>query len=188
MVKPHILAATLFLPLAFAHQQQQQPLHPQNNKMAQMADQPSGSPLLGDILPLDKQISIFSGFTRSVATISDLLMNREKNTTVLAPSNVAVSRLPRKPWEDPDDKEYIGVEGEDRASRNLRRFVEAHCVGVSPWDEKARVQTVEGTEVWWEWRDGGRWVMPGDIKVAQVKEGCENGQVWVLDGVVNYDV
>jgi uncharacterized surface protein with fasciclin (FAS1) repeats len=185
-MKPIHLTLLSLIPLvlAYTQPQQQQPL------MASMADKPPGSPLLGDILPLDKQISIFSGFTRSVESISELLMNRESNTTVLAPSNVAISRLPRKPWEDPrGDAEgvdaYAGIAGEDRANRNLRRFVEAHCVGLSPWEEGTRVKTVEGTEVWWENRDGGKRVMPGDIKVLQVKEGCENGQVWVLDGVVS---
>jgi hypothetical protein len=193
MKAPLLLTTLILLPCAFASQQQQQPLK-HDSMAASMADKPAGSPLLGDILPLDKQISIFSGFTRSVQSISELLMTRESNTTVLAPSNAAVSRLPRKPWEDPSDDSasggviselYQGIQGEDRASRNLRRFVEAHCVGVSPWEEGTRIKTVEGTEVWWEIRDGRKRVMPGDILVLQVKEGCENGQVWVLDGVVS---
>jgi len=159
-------------------------------------NKPSGTPLLGDIIPLDKQISIFSGFTRSIESISELLSNRSENTTVLAPSNTAVSRLPRKPWEDPNDEGaggnifseiYKGLQGEDRATRNLRRFVEAHCVGASPWEEGVKVKTVEGVEVWWEEKDGRKKIMPEGIDVLQVKDEVANGQLWIIDGVVNYD-
>lgn len=196
-----LLLGTITTALALDPQQQQQPLT--NHHRAAMTSlsetKPSGTPLLGDIIPLDRQISIFSGFTRSIESISTLLSNRAENTTVLAPSNIAVSRLPRKPWEDPNDEQvaasvggivadlYRGILGEDRASRNLRRFVEAHLVGISPWEEGSKVKTVEGVEVWWERRDGAMWVMPGDVKVLQVKTEVANGQLWIIDGVVNYD-
>lgn len=68
--------------------------------------------------------------------------------------------LPRKPWEDPKDyKEggegvYNEEGGEERAQRNLRRFVEEHVVGVSPWKEGKKVETLGGGSVWWEYKDG----------------------------------
>jgi len=174
--------------------QQQQILAAAPSNMASMSDKPSGPPLLGDILPLDKQISIFSGFTRSIESISELLQDRDRNTTVLAPSNVAISRLPRKPWEEPDEDGragadiFAGIQGEDRATRNLRRFVEAHCVGVAPWPERAKVKSLEGVEIWWEPApDGRRRIMPDDIEVLQVKDDVANGQLWVLGDVLNYD-
>lgn len=87
---------------------------------------------------------------------------------MLAPSNVAISKLPRKPWEDPDDEGaggnvlseiYKGLVGEDRATRNLRTFVEAHCIGVSPWLKGEKTKTLQGKEVWWDEDDDGvRWV------------------------------
>jgi len=178
--------------------QQQLILAAAPSNMASLSDKPSGPPLLGDILPLDKQISIFSGFTRSIESISEQLQDRDRNTTVLAPSNVAISRLPRKPWEEPDDGGdgdgrastdiFAGIQGEDRATRNLRRFVEAHCVGVAPWPERAKVRSLEGVEIWWEAAPNGRRrIMPDDIEVLQVKDDVANGQLWVLDDVLNYD-
>jgi hypothetical protein len=165
--------------------------------MAQMADKPSGSPLLADILPLTKSISIFSGFTRSVESISTLLSSRGQNATVLAPSNSAITKLPRKPWEDPSDQGaggnvfsdvYAGIKGEDRASRNLRRFVEAHVVGVSPWERRQKVKTIEGVEIWWEEDAQGRKVVyPDGLVVQEVGGEAANGALWVVDGVVNYD-
>lgn len=138
--------------------------YPPSSDMSHATDQPTGTPLLADVLPLDKSISIFSGFTRSVESISTRVADREANTTVLAPSNVAISRLPRKPWEDPTDEGasskilselYRGLAGEDRASKNLRTFVEAHCVGVSPWAKGEKTKTLEGKEVWWDEDDEG---------------------------------
>lgn len=124
--------------------------------------------LLSDVLPIEKQISIFSGFTRAVESVSRRLEDGAKNTTVLAPSNTAITNLPRKPWESRDDEEeaggaaqimdklYSGLGGEDRAARNLRRFVEAHLVAQSPWERgKAnKIATLEGKKVWWDYEDG----------------------------------
>ena len=197
-MKPTYIVLTLTCLLAPSVSLQLQHPLPQHdhNTMASMADKPSGPPLLADILPLDKAISIFSGFTRSISSISDLLSDRAQNTTVIAPSNVAISRLPRKPWEDPDDggaggnvfsDVYKGILGEDRATRNLRRFVEAHCVGVSPWEKGQKVKTVEGTEIWWEEKDGKKWIMPQEIEISQMKDQVANGELWIIDGVVNYD-
>jgi len=49
---------------------------------------------------------------------------------------------------------YKGLGGEDRAGRNLRRFVEAHCLAESPWEEGAKVETLAGRTVWWAWEGG----------------------------------
>ena len=91
------------------------------------------------------------------------MASTSQNLTVLAPQDDAVKRLPRKPWEDPADYDKFGVEeayagqvGVDRAQKNLRRFVEAHVVPVSPWKEGDKVKRFsgEGGEIWWESKDG----------------------------------
>jgi len=53
-------------------------------------------------------------------------------------------------------KAYAGTSGEDRATRNLRRFAEAHIVPVSPWKEGEKVETMGGGQVWWENKDGNK--------------------------------
>ncbi|KAL0631710.1 hypothetical protein Q9L58_009424 [Maublancomyces gigas] len=170
--------------------------YPPSSDMSHATDQPTGTPLLADVLPLDKSISIFSGFTRSVESISTRVADREANTTVLAPSNVAISRLPRKPWEDPADEGaggnvfseiYRGLAGEDRASKNLRTFVEAHCVGVSPWVKGQKTKTLEGKVVWWDEDDEGvRTIYPDNIQIEERRNEASNGEVWFLKGVINY--
>ncbi|KAI9698494.1 MAG: hypothetical protein M1836_004075 [Candelina mexicana] len=152
----------------------------------------SGDVIISDVIGNDRKINIFAGFTRDIEAISKRLEDGTQNTTVLAPLNTEVMKLPRKPWEDPKDynelgaNAYDGRDGEDRAHRNLRRFVEAHIVPASPWKEGERAKTIGGNEVWYENRDGKKFVQPGDIEVASVANEVSNGQVWLLKGVVNY--
>ncbi len=78
--------------------------------------------------------------------------------------NSAITSLPRKPWEDPVDYDelgeqaYEGEKGEERAHRNMRRFVQAHVVPVSPWKEGEKVKTLDGGAIWWESKDGVKMV------------------------------
>jgi hypothetical protein len=123
-----------------------------------------GGLTISDVLPASRRINIFSGFTRDIGTVSNRLEDGNQNSTILAPDNTVMMKLPRKPWEDPKDYEqlganaYAGGEGEDRAHRNLRRFVEAHVVPSSPWKEGEKVETLAGGTVWWEQRDGKKFV------------------------------
>ena len=68
----------------------------------------------------------------------------------------------------------------------MRRFVEAHIVPVSPWGEGVKVENLEGGKVWWERKEGKVVVMPGEIGVERVSRRVGNGEVWVLEKVVNY--
>ena len=120
--------------------------------------------IISDVIGRDRVINIFAGFTRDIDNISKRLDDNNENTTVLAPLNSEIQKLPRKPWEDPKDYEelganaYGGSDGENRANGNLRRFVEAHIVPVSPWSEGEKVDTVGGGKVWWESKDGKKTV------------------------------
>lgn len=116
--------------------------------------------IISDVISRDRVINIFAGFTRDIDNISKRLDDQGTNTTVLAPLNSEIQKLPRKPWEDPKDYQelgtnaYGGSDGESRAHSNLRRFVEAHIVPVSPWNEGEKVKTVGGGTLWWESKDG----------------------------------
>ena len=119
---------------------------------------------ISDVIGKERVINIFAGFTRDVDSISKRLNDNTENTTVLAPLNSELQKLERKPWEDPEDYQalgenaYTGASGEDRATRNLRRFVEAHIVPVSPWSEGEKIRSVGGGELWWENKDGKKMV------------------------------
>jgi len=147
---------------------------------------------ISDILGSQRVINIFAGFTRDILQISTRLESSTQNTTVLAPTNSAIQALPRKPWEDPRDYDalgaqaYDGKDGEDRAHKNLRRFVESHIVPKSPWEEGDKVETLSGAKVWWEMKDGKKLVMPGSVEVDGTAKKVGNGEVWVLKEVLNY--
>ncbi|KAI4730795.1 hypothetical protein E4T49_01157 [Aureobasidium sp. EXF-10728] len=128
---------------------------------------------ISDVLSRERNINIFAGFTRDIESVSRRLEAGSHNTTLLAPLNAAITKLPRKPWEDPQDyaalgqNAYDGQSGEDRAHKNLRRFVEAHVVPESPWAEGHKIQ-------------------PGGIEVSSIPNKVANGEVWVLEGARNY--
>ncbi|KAI5242057.1 hypothetical protein E4T43_05025 [Aureobasidium subglaciale] len=153
----------------------------------------SGSDVtISDVLGRERSINIFAGFTRDIESVFKRLEAGSHNTTLLAPLNSAITRLPRKPWEDPQEyaalgqNAYDGQDGEDRAHRNLRRFVEAHVVPESPWVEGQKVQTLGGDTVWWEEKDGKKVIQPGGIEVSSVPNKVVNGEVWILESARNY--
>lgn len=153
---------------------------------------PNGDVILSDVIGNEKSINIFAGFTRDITSVSNRLDTTALNTTVLAPVNSAVSSLPRKPWEDPEDYNrlgaaaYEGQEGSNRASQNLKRFAQAHVIPTSPWKEGEKVKNMGGTELWWENQNGKAVIKPGEIEVERVVNKVANGEVWMLKGVLNY--
>ncbi|KAK4241564.1 hypothetical protein C8A03DRAFT_30288 [Achaetomium macrosporum] len=154
---------------------------------------PSGSEggvMLSDVMGRDRSINLFAGFLRDIETAFRRLEDSSQNTTVLAPLNSAVEKLPRKPWEDPQDygalgpNAYEGGEGRERAQQNLRKFVEAHMVPLSPWAEGEKVRPIGGDrELWWEERDGAKLIQPDAIEVVGIAGEVANGQVWIIKGV-----
>lgn len=138
---------------------------------------------LADILGTHRSLTTFSSLTRLHASTSNLLSNLSVNTTVLAPLNSAIEDLPRKPWEEPGAgvNAYEGEDGRQKAEDNLKRFVEAHLVQGSPWDGKLRTvsggEQGKGREVWWEEREGKRYVMPDGVEVESVASRVANGEV-----------
>ncbi|EED13401.1 conserved hypothetical protein [Talaromyces stipitatus ATCC 10500] len=149
--------------------------------------------IVSDLLVKTPKINVFASLTRDFQPIASRLNDKSQNTTVLAPLNSAINSLPRKPWEDPADydrfgeaKAYNGEEGQDRAKRNLQRFVEAHLVPVSPWREGEEVETVGGAKVKWVKEGETVFIEPGHVEVESLASEVSNGNVWVLKGVVNY--
>ena len=116
--------------------------------------------IISDVIGKTQNIAIFSGLTRDIDEVAGRLDNAAQNATVLAPENSVMRNLKRKPWEDPEDYDsfgasaYDGSAGEDRARRNLERFVQRHIVPESPWEEGKKIKTLAGNEVWWESKDG----------------------------------
>ena len=164
--------------------------------------------IISDVISRERSINIFAGFTRDVDPVATRLDSLSQNSTILAPLNSAIQKMDRKPWEDPKEYDAFGTQaysmgdGEERAHRNLGRFVQAHIVPASPWREGEKVETLAGTKVWWESKDGGKvvsclalhrnlwtltqWqIQPGNVEVSSVASKVANGQIWLLEGVLN---
>lgn len=147
---------------------------------------------ISDILPQTRSINIFASLTRDISTVSGRLESTkaEDNTTLLAPLNSAMQALPRKPWEDRpgDDTGIDAARNEDKAARNLQRFVEEHVVPTSPWKKgkESKIRTLGGQELWWEEMDGKKVIMPGNLVVEGIVGRVGNGEIWAVKGVVNY--
>ncbi|KAJ6257827.1 hypothetical protein Dda_7616 [Drechslerella dactyloides] len=204
-----LLAFSLTLPLAtallpvigFGPRNEQDPfdspeLRMQNPESSKPNNLPSSQaagdvPIVSDSLSVQREVSIFAETVRGVHVVEERLDDKNLNTTVLAPLNSAMARLPRKPWEDPDPENnvqgaFAGLDGEKRAASNLERFAKAHMIPVSPFNENEKVQTLEGTTVWWSTVDGVPKIFPGGIPVKEIKRSVPNGQVWTIAGVINY--
>ncbi|KAF8469669.1 FAS1 domain-containing protein [Kalaharituber pfeilii] len=159
-----------------------------------------GALTLSDVISIHREIGVFIDTLLSVDEAGSRLEDGAQNTTVLAPTNTVMRHLSRKPWQDPRDAEeadtqgvsqddlYAGDAGEDRASQNLRRFVQAHLVEVSPWQKgkENMAKTLGGKSVWWDEEGGVRKIYPDGIEVEEVKDERSNGQIWVIKGVMNY--
>jgi hypothetical protein len=152
-----------------------------------------GDVMLSDVMGRDRSINLFAGFVRDIESASNRLDDHSRNTTVLAPLNSAIEKLPRKPWEDPRDygalgpNAYEGEDGQDRAHRNLRHFVEAHMVPVSPWPEGKNAKAIgDDQTIWWEEKNGVKLIQPAGIEVINIVSTVSNGQVWIIKDVRNY--
>lgn len=148
---------------------------------------------ISDILPQTRKINIFASLTRDIATVTKRLESTKPadNTTLLAPLNSAMQALPRKPWEDrPGDEDSVSAQyNEDKAAKNLERFVVEHVVPISPWEkgQENKIKTLGGQELWWEENDDGeRVIRPGNLVVDGVVGRVGNGEIWAVKGVVNY--
>lgn len=154
---------------------------------------------ISDILPQTRKINIFASLTRDVSAVTSRLesIRAQDNTTLLAPLNSAMQALPRKPWEDRPGDEDVGVgaeRDEDKAARNLARFVKEHVVPTSPWKagRENKIKTLGGQELWWEEEEeeeGGetrKVIKPGNLLVDSVVGRVGNGEIWAVRGVVNY--
>jgi hypothetical protein len=124
------------------------------------AGEMSSGVIISDVIGKTQSIAIFSGLIRDIDDVAGRLNNAAQNATVLAPENSVMRNLKRKPWEDPEDYDtfganaYDGSAGEDRARKNLERFVQRHVVPESPWKEGKKIKTLAGNEIWWENKDG----------------------------------
>ncbi|KAM5442981.1 hypothetical protein MferCBS31731_001855 [Microsporum ferrugineum] len=152
-----------------------------------------GGVRVSDILGKTREINVFASMTRDDENVSNRLENDSKDTIVLAPNNVAIQGLSHKPWENPSEyatfgvqEAYEGESGKKRANQNLEKFVAAHLIPQGSWEAGKEVQTLGGGKIFWEEKDGKKYIHPGNIEVDDIVSQVSNGEVWVINGVINY--
>lgn len=150
----------------------------------------AGGPTIADVIPIDRSLTIYSDLVRTSADIQGAFGDAKKRFVVLAPQNSAIVALGRKPWDDrPDDtdsRRFQGQGGEDRAQENIMRFVQAHILTAERFDEGDRATNLLGEKLYWKRdADGKKRIYPGGIAVVSERNTAVNGDIWVLDGVIN---
>ncbi|KAL3478985.1 hypothetical protein BJX99DRAFT_223359 [Aspergillus californicus] len=150
--------------------------------------QSASDPIISDVLPKARGINVFASLTRQFESVEGRLNDPSQNVTVLAPRNSAIQELPHKPWENPADYEkfgdmqaYEGDEGQNRARRNLERFVSAHIILESPWKEGVETETLGGDRLRWR-KDGDKIYVSSCIACAPAfrkrLSGCQMYADW----------
>ena len=74
-------------------------------------------------------------------------------------------------------------EEEDKARKNLEKFVADHLVTKYPIQEGEQLPTLSGGFVSYIVKGGIKYINPGNIQVLGEREAA-NGAIWVLDGVI----
>lgn len=141
-----------------------------------------GPPLLRTSLAVDRELSIFAGYVRNFASLEKWFDSKTTYTVVLAPTDRAVTSLPRKPWQFP--RPITSTTPEDQqdsiARDNIQSFVEHHLhMGPLPTDsaqymlemQSGDVVNVNGDDVSIEDRH---------VHVSR-RVKVSNGEIWVLD-------
>jgi len=175
---------------ALASDQNQTPLFQAPASSSKNQDQEL---LLSDVLTLDPQIKIFTTMLHDTEIVDDLLGKKGFQGLILAPSNDIMNALPKKPWEgnqiisESADDQEVNITAE-QADKNTETFIKNHIVPQWPWSEGQKIATLSTTnkQIWWEEdeKEQCRRIMPFGIKVVEVAQLADNGEIWVIDGVL----
>ncbi|EFW13785.1 hypothetical protein CPSG_09652 [Coccidioides posadasii str. Silveira] len=166
----------------------------QGPSQSRFPDLAHDSLLISDILSKTREVNIFASLTREFEYLSNQLENKSKNAIVLAPTNIAIENLSHKPWESTrhyvnfgEREAYVGKNGEERAADNLKTFVEAHIIPSKTWSEEKEASTLAGQKLIWRKDETGKsYIYPGHIGIKRIAGQVSNGEVWVLDGVIEH--
>ncbi|SCU98382.1 LAFA_0G17524g1_1 [Lachancea sp. 'fantastica'] len=119
----------------------------EHNEHKDLKSQETWSPVcLDSKLPSYSDISIFSRYLRDDIVLSSMISDPSSYLVVLAPSNDAIERLSKKPWQFPIDVEALEAQTSDeetieRAVRdNIRSFVENHIATIVSNDKAQRIK------------------------------------------------
>lgn len=76
------------------------------------------------ILPQMRLISVFTGYIRDNADVAKLTEQQDQSLLLVAPTDDAVSKMSKKPWEFP--REVSGPDADAIAAANVELFLQSH--------------------------------------------------------------
>ncbi|WVR04532.1 hypothetical protein IAU60_001538 [Kwoniella sp. DSM 27419] len=139
---------------------------------------------LADALTAERGASLWWNYARDSPTITARLVSRERDTTIMVPTDKAILLLGRKPHQHPG----LSFRGSFSSSKtNTERFLQAHMFEgqieagkVTTLLDGFSVQLVKDKGAKAGWR-----IQPGDIEVLGAKETA-NGRIIYLNKVIPY--
>ncbi|ODV89972.1 hypothetical protein CANCADRAFT_1702 [Tortispora caseinolytica NRRL Y-17796] len=155
---------------------------------------PHGGPMFLDTaLTVEQSVSTFFSEIREVKGMNELLSSKDAYTVILAPTNEAMMKLPKKPWAFPRSTEHIpSIIADVLISRNIKDFVYRHTIAERIADAPfENAKCTDGATVslllhsghaYIECRKDDRTFSSKLIKVIQV----DNGAIWVIDTCLSY--
>lgn len=64
--------------------------------------------------------------------------------------------------------------------------MEAHIIPASPWREGEEMETLGGEKLKWIKKGDKIYIQPGNVEVDNIAETVINGELWILNSVLNY--
>ncbi|OCF38487.1 hypothetical protein I317_07746 [Kwoniella heveanensis CBS 569] len=145
----------------------------------------SGGPTLADALTAERGASLWWNYARDSPSVTGRLVSRDKETTILVPTDKAIMALGRKPHQHPG----LSYKGAFTSSKtNTERFLAAHMIEGGKLSEDKLSTLLDGFDVEMnkdKTAKGGWKVQPGDIEVMGIKE-TSNGRIVYLNKVLPY--
>ncbi|WVF69888.1 hypothetical protein IAT40_004671 [Kwoniella sp. CBS 6097] len=144
-----------------------------------------GGPTLADALTAERGASLWWNYARDSPSVTARLVSRDKETTILVPTDKAIMALGRKPHQHPG-LSYKGAFSSSQS--NTDRFLAAHMIdGAKGLEGKLSTLLDDfGIEMVKDKIAKGGWrIQPGDIEVMGIKE-TSNGRIVYLNKVLPY--
>ncbi|CED83462.1 FAS1 domain [Phaffia rhodozyma] len=159
----------------------------------------ANSPLLSDILTVERRAGLWFDYARDCSDVMKRLTDESQSTTVLVPVNSAIVALPRKPHQLPPSSKIeikdISFEEQDMAhASQVERWIQGHVIPESvpfplPTQSAPFPTLLDSFSISFNQSgqsdDGAKSIVvnPGEARVVDVLHG-RNWRVVFLEGVV----
>ncbi|CAG8699888.1 467_t:CDS:2 [Funneliformis mosseae] len=136
----------------------------------------TGPLTLDDILPKERDLTIFVDFLKASKDLSNLIANSDISLTLFAPTNSVFRNLTHKPSQ-------VTSQSEDPTEK-VQQFALRYVVPSSLSDDELLDTFKEGSKIKVEKNEDGSYKLNGRINTISRLE-AENGVVYKIDGILD---